>query len=295
MRDINLLPRKDRLRQYFVLLLVVILFFCALAIAVQSYYKYDINRETDKLGAELAFVEAQIESQRQKFIPDERTVEYNRVSAEVERMEEFRRQWLSHLVYILGYLPDEAMVAQMGVDNNALLTAEIHFATVQQLLRFLERLQAEPQFQSLKVEQLGKMFEEQAEPDNVEVPSPDTSEKQDYEDFILQLFIESLRMNEADLSVYDQQSELEQALRASEQSLEPSAGGLAPFLFGDSPYTVSELTKALQGLKPIEQETSDEPEQSDAPRKYRTPFVGDYYKLAFNIQLDPYAGRKAGD
>lgn len=297
MRYINLLPKKDRLRQYFILLLIIIVFVFTLAITVQSYYKYGIARDTNKLEAELAFVEAQIESQRQKFIPNERTVQYNLVSAEVERIEEYRRQWLADLVYILGHIPEETMVAQMGVDNNALLSAEVHFASVQSVLRFLDKLQAEPQFQSLKIEQLSKVLRESDPPDEIEPPVVTAPEgEQDYLSFIVQLFLAQQASNSSDASAYEQPSELEQALRANEQPFEGTAEGLSPFLHGDSPYTFDELRSVLNNLERVQQPDS-EPEELEpvSPRKHRDPFVDDYYKLVFNIQLDPHTGRKAGD
>lgn len=156
MRNMNLLPKKSFLEKNLVQLLAAIVSVGVLLLVAQysitaNWKNQMVNHEQEKRR-----LTEQVESIRVKKAPDEQMTEYLYVTSELEKLKLEHTEWLVDITYIIGLLPKGTILKNMGIDEKGLFNSEFHFTSVESLLLYLQKLQAEPGYESLLVKEISK-------------------------------------------------------------------------------------------------------------------------------------------
>lgn len=179
MRDINLYPRKSFLEQYRKVVLFAIIAFGLLLLLFQFMISTGIVDESASAVRERLRTVELVEKIREQKKVDLRTTMYNSLLSQVESLKSSRNDWLTDLTYVLGYLPEGAVITSMNVSDAATLTTELKFAYEWDAVQYLARIQAEPRFRALEVTEFKKERTESAETngttgtESVEIVLPD--------------------------------------------------------------------------------------------------------------------------
>jgi hypothetical protein len=160
MRDINLLPRKSFAERNLILIFLCILAAGFSLFYVQFHYANEFITSGDTAGQEKTRVEEHIRQLSDKKVPDQRTQQYRDVRHAVDQLKLRRTDWLSDITYILGFLPNNAVIKSMNADSSAVVKAEIHFQTMPAVLNYLSQLELESGYELLKVTELSKVSPE---------------------------------------------------------------------------------------------------------------------------------------
>lgn len=290
MRDINLFPRKPFAQRNLIFLFLCIAAVGVLFFLIQFHYSNQyidsgVSAELDKNR-----VEEKIRQINDKRVPDERTLQFQNIRREVDQLKLRRTDWLSDITYILGFLPNEAVVKNMNVDSAALLKMELHFKTIPALLTYLTRLESEPSYAALNVTELTKVS-----------PEPEqTSQAEESLSFPFPPSLYGSSSDEQQQDTNEASSQLESLLRGSEQSTGDVSEEISTWLQEDSPFTLDEILNGMSGTgtvvpetptdATVETQTAAEQEEVNA-QSVDLPDAGakdsetEYYRLLIEIQL----------
>ncbi|MFD0671636.1 hypothetical protein [Cohnella sp. GCM10027633] len=160
MRDINLFPRKPFFEQYRTVALLAIAAVGSLLLIAQYLVATDYRDDAASAERERQRTEQEIAALTARLAPDERTVMYERLLAATETLKASRNDWLSDMTYVLGYMPDGAVMTRINVGNNDRLDLEMKFASETDVVQYLVDMQSERRFRGLRVIEFKKVEEE---------------------------------------------------------------------------------------------------------------------------------------
>jgi hypothetical protein len=295
MRNINLLPRKPFIEKNIIQILAAVvlvgMILGVVQISISSYW--DSQKSSDK--QEMRKLTEEIEVMRINKVPDGRTTEYQHVMEEVMKLKLGQKEWLTDVTYIVGWLPKDTILIQMGIDGEGLFSSEMHFSSLPDMLLYIQKLQAEPGYESLKITGLTRVVtvEDSEVSDSTSSAAPARPAAEEVE------VVEETQPSSPD----DLNSRLKELLGDNEVSSGMNEDELSYWLGEDSPFTKEQLLEILS-----ETEVSDSPlttQQSPdtaseaegvAPTEYEKQTEEpklDYVRLTLEIQLLPLSGKES--
>ena len=270
MGNINLLPRKKSSERYFLLWLILIALGFAISITLQMIVANLGNNAINRAEEEIAFVEARMAAQNEKFVQDARTTKYKRIMKQIEQLQSEKKDWLKDLVYIIADIPENTKIEYMNVDDEFLLQSEMHFDTLEAYMAYSEKLKSAPNIESLVVFEIAKVV-----PDPIEDVKDGNGNRPD---LTLPERIDSGKrlsyLLPDDVDYRDIGSELLDVFDQAELATEDEHD-LSPYLNEESPFSLDDLLSQLGSIG-----EEDEEEVVDIVEK-------EFYRIILRIQLMP--------
>ena len=153
MKNINLLPRKTFLELYHVSLIIVVGAFSFLLTYSLLFYASSLAEDTLDKQAEIQQIERRISIHQEQIISDELTDTYNDAQQTLQSLLQNRKDWMTPLTYLLGYLPKTSIITTMGASNKGDLGAEIEFQSIEDYLAYMKKIQSVPIFENIIVKE----------------------------------------------------------------------------------------------------------------------------------------------
>jgi Tfp pilus assembly protein PilN len=147
MKNINLLPKKTFMEQYFILFLILLI----LMISTASYYHYELTRQQmvkldEKREAKTA-IEQQIQKLSNDLQIDQMTTDYLNYKDRITAVKDSRTDWVPVFETLTTQLKSPSTITSMEFNDKEVLTVEFIFVEYEKLVEYLVLLEKSPLFE----------------------------------------------------------------------------------------------------------------------------------------------------
>ncbi|MBW7473839.1 hypothetical protein K0T92_03660 [Paenibacillus oenotherae] len=158
--NLNLLPRKPFLKQYFRQLFTVLIMAILIPFAVMliGYITDSINESS--LKAEIADMDNRVQVMSKRLQVNPVTASYEELSKSVDELEALQTDWKLIIDRVEFYLPAEAKYIDISGKNNNLLEVSYQFNRMSEVIHYMDQLEQEPMIDDVKLTSISRKGEQ---------------------------------------------------------------------------------------------------------------------------------------